>query len=130
MRRSLGAVVASVAVIVVLSPVANAVDIGVYRGAGRTDRVAKWEDTYNVKAGYALDYTKRFWNPRGEFMLDKLKKWKNADYKVSFGVTPRWGDIGRYRKLAKELPADTLVRLGWEFNGAWNYYSVDPARFA
>ena len=73
---------------------------------------------------------KRFWNRNGEFMRDKLEKWKRSPYRVSFGVTPRWGKLERYAKLARNLPPGTLVRLGWEFNGPWNYYSADPARFA
>lgn len=112
------------------SDVASAAEIGVYRGAGRADRVAKWADTYRVNPTVVLDYTKRFWNPNGTFMRDKIRRWNQTDYRVSYGITPRWNDLGRYGRLARVLPPETLVRLGWEFNGPWNYYSADPERFA
>ena len=114
--------------------------LGVHTGGPAA--VRDFESWSGEKVRYVLDYT-----PRGSWDDITSPSWQTSQWEadranhrlvLSVGMTPdNTGDLasgangaydGYYRKLAQNLVAhhlgNTIVRLGWEFNGDWFRWGI------
>lgn len=120
-------------------PNRNPAPLGVYRGAGRLDRVQEFETWLGHEVRYVLDFVGRA--PRGdkqpwqgiEDPSHRCAPWAGGRHELVLSVamvpndrfTLARGAAGDYdthwRKFAKSMIesgcADAILRLGWEFNG-------------
>lgn len=116
----------------------SATQLGVFRGSGKPDQVAKYEDWLGQSMTYAIDYTGR--EPvDAEEPWDEIDnpswvcgKWQQGTAKLILSVamlpnsrfTLAAGAKGTYddhwRKFGKTMVqrgcGDATIRLGWEFN--------------
>jgi hypothetical protein len=113
--------------------------LGVFRGSGRPDLVQEYESWLGAGVGYAVDFTGRTATTE-ENPWSKIDdpswvcgKWANSKWRLalSTAMLPNTnfsleaGARGDYdahwlsfaQKLVAGGCADTIVRLGWEFNG-------------
>ncbi len=120
-------------------PNSNPAPLGVYRGAGRLDRVQEFERLLGAQVRYVLDFVgraprndKRPWQGI-EDPSARCAPWAATRYQLVLSVamvpnerfTLDRGAAGDYdnhwrsfaRSMIKAGCADAIVRLGWEFNG-------------
>lgn len=124
------------------------VELGVYRGAANVDGVERFEQWAGRRVTWVLDYFPSATWSDIESPTWWVARWAPSPYKVVYSVpllpdsggTLAEGATGAYDshfvKLARTLvaggEADAVLRLGWEFNGAWFRWTAkdDPAAFA
>jgi hypothetical protein len=127
---------------------AGSAGIGVYRGAASPGQVGAFGTWLGRSPGYALDFFAGDTWATIESPDWWLNSWSGTRYNVEYSVpiipgtggTLQEGAAGAYnshfQKLAQTLVAhgqgNTILRLGWEFNGSWYkwYAGNDPAAFA
>ena len=121
--------------------------LGVYRGGGNSGGVHEFEVWLGRPVDVALDFlAQSTWN---EIAAPTwwASRWGATPYRVVYSVpmlpdsggTLQQGAGGAYnsyfRQLAQTLLAngegDSIVRIGWEFNGSWMRWNAqaDPAAF-
>ena len=121
--------------------------LGVYRGAAATEKIVRYEGWLRRPVGWALDFEPiEDWH-RVESPDWQLRRWRQSQFRLvlsipmlpTAGGTLAAGATGAYndhfRRLAQALVRNALggavLRLGWEFNGAWSKWSAgqSPADF-
>jgi hypothetical protein len=127
---------------------AGSAQLGVYRGGGNTSGVRGFEAWLNRPVDVALDFlADSTWNDIASPTW-WASRWAATPYRVVYSVpmlpasggTLQQGAGGAYnaqfRKLAETLVArgqgDSIIRIGWEFNGSWTRWNAqaDPGAFA
>ncbi|HEV2712784.1 MAG TPA: glycosyl hydrolase, partial [Gaiellaceae bacterium] len=121
---------------------------GVYRGGGNVAGVTEFEAWVGTKVTWALDFVPGATWADIESPTWAANRWARSKYRTIYSVpllpasggSLREGAAGAYnehfRRLAQTLVAtgegDAVLRLGWEFNGAWFRWSAahEPAAFA
>ena len=105
---------------------AAAPGVGVYRGEGSSDRVARYERWLKTDVTYAVDFLKNVgWTPRGA----RVGPWRRSEYTLSLSVPLERHSSKDWKALARRLKPGTLVRLGWEMNGTWFAWSGNPPAY-
>jgi hypothetical protein len=121
--------------------------LGVYRGGGKTSDIREYERWLGRPLKWALDSEAQ---QKWDYISTpdwQLKLWAKTKYRLVLGVplipetggTLAAGAAGEYNvyfeKLARRLLhyklGDTVLRLGWEFNGWWYRWNaaVSPTMF-
>jgi len=116
---------------------AESASLGVTIAPARPDLIQRFESTYDVDVKYAIDYlATEDWSS-----IDNpgwwINGWRGSGYEVIWsvpmlvnGTSLAQGAAGEYdhhfRSLARALNdaglGDATIRLGWEFNGNWQYW--------
>ena len=148
MTRHCRWVAGSLAVVVAVAAVAGCTDarparIGVYRGPGALRAVVEFEHWLGTRVDVVGDFIPADSWASIENPDWLLKGWDDrGDRTIAFGVPmlPDSGGAslergaagdydGHFRALARSLVAarqgDSVLRLGWEFNGGWFAWSAD-----
>lgn len=139
MKRSFIAVLSMLMVFTMLTTTAFAGvnDLGVYKGAGQTAKIAEFETWLDRPMDYAVDFLASYsWTPI-EGPNWALDPWKDSIYKDKLilsvpmlpdsGATLAEGASGAYdshfaalaAKLVNKGMPNTILRIGWEMNGSW-----------
>jgi hypothetical protein len=109
-----------------VSSASGAPGVGVYRGEGRADRVARFERWLGADVTYAVDFLKNVgWRPEDAF----VGPWRRSNYRLSLAVPLEPHPPSDWKQLARRLKPGTLIRLGWEMNGTWFPWSGDPRAY-
>jgi hypothetical protein len=120
---------------------------GAYRGAFNRDGVAQFERWLGRDVGWALDFLANAdWNSIAS-PAAWAREWRDSPYRIVYSVplipssggSLQEGASGAYnhhfaalaRGLVSHGEGDAVLRLGWEFNGAWSPWTAkdDPAAF-
>jgi hypothetical protein len=127
------------------APVTSGTSLGVFRGGGNVEQVARYSAWLGRRVTHVLDYLARStWTDITEPDW-LLAAWQDTPYQLVLAVpmlpdadpgapTMADGATGAYnphfRALARDLVqygrADAVIRLGWEFNGNWYAWSAAP----
>lgn len=145
-KRLLGA--ALTAAVLVSTPSGNARPqssiptsiLGVYRGAAAPDKIQHYERWLRRPVNWVLDFQPIEDWQRIESPTWQLREWRGKPFRLVLSVpmlpqsggTLAAGAAGAYddhfRRLARALTrnrlGNTVVRLGWEFNGSWSRWSA------
>jgi len=121
--------------------------LGVYRGAAAPGKVEHYERWLKRPVHWALDFQAIEDWQRTEPPTWQLRRWSKSPFRLvlsipmlpASGGTLAAGAAGAYnenfRRLARALVRNglrnTVLRVGWEFNGAWSLWSAasSPADF-
>jgi hypothetical protein len=114
--------------------------LGVYRGAAAPDKVVRYERWLKRPVSWVLDFQSiQDWQ-RVEPPNWQLRRWRASPFRLVLSIpmlpatdgTLAAGAAGTYnehfRRLARALVrnhlGNTVLRVGWEFNGAWSRWSA------
>jgi hypothetical protein len=114
--------------------------LGVYRGAAAPDKIVHYEHWLRRPVRWALDFQSiKDWQ-RIEPPTWQLRRWRQSPFRLVLSVpmlpdsggTLAAGAAGTYdehfRRLARALArnhlGNTVLRVGWEFNGSWSNWSA------
>ena len=114
--------------------------LGVYRGAAAPGKVVRYERWLRRPVRWALDFQSTNDWGRTEAPTWQLRQWRQSRFRLVLSVpmlpdsggTLAAGAAGAYnehfRRLARALVrnrlGNTVLRVGWEFNGAWSLWSA------
>lgn len=114
--------------------------LGVYRGAAAPDRIRHYERWLKRPVRWALDFQSIDDWQRVASPTWQLRRWRQSPFRLvlsipmlpNSGGTLAAGAAGTYnehfRRLARALIRNglgqTVLRVGWEFNGAWFQWSA------
>lgn len=109
--------------------------IGVYRGAAATHKIVQYERWLKRPVHWGLDFQAIEDWQRAAPPLWQLRRWQRSPFRLVLSVpmlpnsggTLALGASGAYndhferlaRALVRSDLGDTVLRIGWEFNGSW-----------
>ncbi len=145
-----GVVVAGLAVFIAASlGASNPPPLGIYVGTDNPSGVNVFGRAVGQRPAYAMDYLDgSSWSSMESSAAHKAESWSGSGYAMTFsvpmlpnsGATLTAGAAGSYdryfqriaRGLVAHNEADSIVRIGWEFNGnwfSWGANSADASQF-
>jgi hypothetical protein len=129
---------------VVSSGASNPPPLGVYIGYDNASGVSSLGSAMGQQPAYAMDYLDATsWSNMASSAAAEAASWSGSAYSMTFsvpmlptsGATLTAGAAGEYdsyfRSIAQALvdhnEANSIVRLGWEFNGNWTSWYADSS---